>query len=310
MESTSVLNPASPQGQQILSLFYYVLVICALIFSVVASLVTYAAIRYRDPGGRREPKPSRESMKLEITWTVIPALIVAVLFVLAVRVMNAVNPPPADRPPDLIITAHQWWWQLDYPELHVHAANEIHLPIQRKQLLRLESADVVHDFWVPALGKKVDAIPLHPNYLWMEISRAGTYLGTCDEFCGAEHAWMRIRVVAETEDVFDAWVAHQSAPAVAPSHPVAERGARIFQERTCASCHTVAGTPAHGTVAPDLTHVASRETLASGVLTNNPGNLVKWIRNPQAVKPECKMPNLKLSESEVNALAAYMEALK
>jgi cytochrome c oxidase subunit 2 len=310
MESTSVLNPASPQAQQILSLFYFVLIICALIFSVVAGFITYAVIRFRDPEGKREPKPLRESTKLEITWTVIPALIVVVLFVLAVRVMNAVNPAPVDRQPDLIITAHQWWWQLDYPQLHVHAANEIHLPVQRKQLLRLESADVVHDFWVPALGKKVDAIPLHPNYLWMEISRAGTYLGTCDEFCGAEHAWMRIRVVAETQDAFDTWAAHQSTPARAPSGPDRERGARIFQNRTCASCHTIAGTPAHGTVGPDLTHVASRETLASGVLTNNHENLVRWIRDPQAVKPDCKMPNLKLSQPEVNALVAYLEALQ
>jgi len=309
MESTSVLNPASPQAQQILSLFYFVLIVCALIFSVVAGLVTYAAVRYRDPEGRREPEPIRESTKLEITWTVIPALIVAVLFVLAARVMNLVNPPPTDRQPDLIIIAHQWWWQLDYPQLHINSANEIHLPIRQRQLLRLESADVVHDFWVPALGKKVDAIPLHPNYLWVEISRAGTYLGTCDEFCGAEHAWMRIRVVGETESAFRSWAAHQSTPARTPSSSTAQEGARIFQQRTCASCHTIAGTPAHGTVAPDLTHVASRETLASGVLANTPENLIKWIRNPQAIKPECQMPNLKLSEDEVEALAAYLEEL-
>lgn len=311
MDATSVLHPATQQGLEILNLFYVMLGVAAVIFSVVAGLVIYACIRFRRRKGDGEPKPVADNRKLEIIWTVIPSLIVLGLFVATVRVMHEVNPPAAqDQKTDLVITAHQWWWELYYPLSGVKSANELYLPMGRQLLLRLYSADVVHDFWVPSLGKKVDVIPNHPNHLWLNIDRPGTYLGTCDEFCGAEHAWMRIRVTGQSAPAFEEWIRHQSEPAQPPSGEKARKGAELFLGLTCANCHNISGTPANGALAPDLTHLASRITLGAGVLENTPRNLLRWIRNPQAIKPGCNMPDLHLPDPEAAALAAYLGELK
>jgi cytochrome c oxidase subunit 2 len=233
------------------------------------------------------------------------------LFLATIRVMHDVNPPASEaQKADLVSTAHQWWWELYYPGSGVRSANEIFLPVDRRLLLRLYSADVVHDFWVPSLGKKVDVIPNHPNHLWLDIDRPGTYLGTCDEFCGAEHAWMRIRVTGQTASEFSQWIEHQSKPAQSPAGAEALKGSRLFTVRTCANCHNIKGTPANGTIAPDLTHLASRVTIGTGVMTNTPKNLFRWIQDPQAIKPGCNMPTLHLPKSEVTALADYLGELK
>ncbi len=310
MEVTSILNPATQQSEEILHLFYIVLIVAGIIFTVVASLVIYSSIRFRHREGGPEPSQVTGNRKLEIIWTVIPTLIVAFLFVLTVEVMHMVNPPMGKHEPDLVVTAHQWWWALHYPQSGVTTANELHLPVRRQLLLRVLSADVDHDFWVPAFGKKVDAIPNHPNHLWVNINKPGVYLGTCDEFCGAEHAWMRIRVVAQTTADYDAWTLQQSQPAPPPSGAEAERGFNLFMARTCANCHAIRGTQAEGNVAPDLTHLASRQTLASGVFDNTPENLFKWLKDPQAIKPGCDMPDLHLPDNEVKALVAYLGELK
>jgi cytochrome c oxidase subunit 2 len=309
-EATSVLDPASPQGREILGLFWIVLGIAGVIFVVVTALVVIAAIRFRERPGGPPPSTTDENIALELVWTVIPTLILAVLFVLTVRVMHRVDPNPSDREPDLVVVAHQWWWELHYPRYGVTTANEFHLPVKTKLLLRLESADVVHDFWVPALGKKVDAIPGHPNTLSLTIDHPGIFLGTCDEFCGAEHAWMRIRVIGQTAPDFEAWAEHQALPAAKPSTPDGRRGLELFQRRTCASCHTIAGTTAHGKTGPNLTHLASRQTLASGALANTPEELSRWIADPQGIKPDCDMPDLHLDHSEVELLTAYLKELQ
>lgn len=309
-EATSVLSPASPQGREVLGLFWVVLGIAGVIFLVVTTLVAIAVIRFRARPGGPPASSTEENLPLELVWTLIPSLILAVLFVLTVRVMHEVAPKPADREVDLEVVAHQWWWELHYPRYGVTSANEFHLPVGKELLLRLESADVIHDFWVPALGKKVDAIPGHPNTLTLTIDHPGVFLGTCDEFCGAEHAWMRIRVIGQRQEDFAAWAKHQASPAVEPSSPEARRGAALFQHRTCSSCHTIAGTPARGRVGPDLTHLASRQTLASGALANQPEDLSRWIANPQAIKPGCHMPDLRLDPSEVKSLTAYLEELQ
>jgi cytochrome c oxidase subunit 2 len=308
--STTVLSPGTKQASDILSSFYIMLGVAAFIFVVVAGLVVYASIRFRRREGGPEPKQFRENVGLEVLWISIPTLIVIGLFIIAVRTMSQVNPPVIDRKPDLIVVAHQWWWELHYPQSGVTTANEVHLPVGRLQLLRLISDDVIHDFWVPSLGKKVDIIPGHPNHLWLTIVRPGTYLGTCDEFCGAEHAWMRIRVIAQNPGDFDAWLRHQEQPAAPPSPGAAEKGAGIFEQKNCVNCHSITGVATRGLVAPDLTHVASRETLASGVLSNTPANLYRWLKSPQAIKPGCNMPDLGLSDNQIEYLTAYLGGLK
>jgi cytochrome c oxidase subunit 2 len=178
-------------------------------------------------------------------------------------------------------------------------------------LVRLEAADVVHDFWVPELGRKIDAVPGHPNHLWMEASAPGAYQGACAEYCGAQHAWMRILVVAEDPAQFEAWQAHEALPAPAPSDPRAVHGAEIFRDLTCVKCHAIGGTGEGARVAPDLTHLASRRTLAAGAVgENTPATLAAWLRNPDDFKPGSHMPNLRLSDAQVDDLVTYFETLR
>ncbi|MGH2350349.1 MAG: cytochrome c oxidase subunit II, partial [Chloroflexota bacterium] len=210
---------------------------------------------------------------------------------------------------------HQWWWEFQYPELGVTTANELHIPVGVPINLELESADVIHSFWVPHLAGKTDAIPGRVNRLWFLADEPGTYNGQCAEFCGIEHALMRMLVIAESQSEFDAWVRNErSIPAFAAT-PTAQdslvtRGAQLFANGVCITCHTIRGTAAQGKVGPELTHVGSRQTIAANTLPNTPEGLERWLRNPQAVKPGNLMPNLNLSDEDIDALVAYLQSLK
>jgi cytochrome c oxidase subunit II len=297
------LAPASPQAAAISQLFVGTLIFLGAILALVTFLVIYAIIRYRDRPGAPEARQTFGWRKLEIIWTAVPILSLAVLFVFMVRTMIVSDPPTANAKPDLRVIAHQWWWEIYYLKPGVVAANEIHIPIGKRLLVDFRSADVIHDFWVPALGRKIDVIPGHPNRLWIEADHSGTYLGACAEFCGNEHAWMRIMVIADSPEEFEAWIKQQAA---APPKPVTadeQLGAKIYLERICTNCHL-------RSVGPDLTHVASRRTLAAGALENTPGNLAAWLHDPDDFKPGSNMPNFKLSDDEVRALVAYLETQK
>ncbi len=306
---TSVLTPVTKEGSYILSSFYIVLCVSAFIFVIVAGLVVYALIKFRRREGR-EPKQFSENVWLEVLWISIPLVIVAGLFILAVRTMSLVNPTPLGNKPDLTVVAHQWWWELHYPQSGVTAANEIHLPVGKHLLLSFESVDVIHDFWVPSFGQKIDVIPNHPNSMWLTITHPGVYLGTCNSFCGMAHADMRIRVFAQSPEDFSAWLAHQRQPASPPSTAEAVKGAEVFREKNCVNCHSIAGLMTSGRVAPDLTHFGSRTTLAAGTLPNTPENLVKWLKNPQSVKEGVLMPDIGLNTDQIKYLTSYLEGLK
>lgn len=232
-------------------------------------------------------------------------------FYFAIQTMTSVQAAPAEgQEPDLVITGHQWWWEAYYPASGAVAANEIHIPSGQKLLVRLESADVIHDWWVPRLGRKMDAIPGQGNLVWMEAREPGTYLGACSEFCGAQHAWMRIQVIAHSPADFADWEQAQLQTPAAPTDALVRRGEALFTQKTCANCHTVAGTEAQANVGPNLTHVASQETLLTGILENTPNNLARWLKNPQAIKPGAHMPDFLLTPDEINALVAYLQSLK
>ncbi len=190
------------------------------------------------------------------------------------------------------------------------AANEIHIPIGQRLLLELRSADVIHDFWVPQLARKMDIIPGHPNRMWLEANTPGVYLGACAEFCGNEHAWMRFQVIAQSTEQFDAWLRDQLTIPSKLNSSDAQRGGQLFVDRTCANCHTVTGTPANQRIGPDLTHLASRRMLAAGAAENTPENLAIWLHDPNTFKPDSNMPNLQLSTDDVRDLVAYLETLK
>src|SRR5580692_756694 len=210
-------DPHSPQTQSIAAVFSIVLVIVAVVFLVVAVGVIYSIVRYRSRAASApEPRQIFGSRKLEVLWTVVPLLIVAGLFIVTVRAMVVIDAPQdSSRPPDLVITGHQWWWEARYPN-GVVVPWDIHIPTSRRLLARIESADVIHDFWVPNLARKMDAVPGRPAYIWLEADAAGSYAGTCSEFCGAQHAWMRFRVIAEPEQDFEAWLTRQAQPSPEP----------------------------------------------------------------------------------------------
>jgi cytochrome c oxidase subunit 2 len=307
---TSVFNAQTPQAQSIANLFYIDLAIAAVIFLTVTALVIAAVIRFRARPGDGEPYQDPGNPKLETLWTVIPALILLFLLVLTARAMFIVNPPVGTRKPDVIVVAHQWWWEYRYPSSGVVTANELHMPAGTNWLLGIESADVIHDFWVPDLGAKMDAIPGHPNVLWITPQKTGTYLGTCAEYCGAEHAMMGIRVIVQPPEEFAQWEKEQLHAPPPPVAAAALRGAKLFEEKTCMNCHNIAGTKARALVGPDLTHLADRDTIGSNLIANNLTNLTQWLADPQSFKPGCDMPNLRLSQTETKDIAVYLESLK
>jgi cytochrome c oxidase subunit 2 len=305
-----LFNPSSPEMKAMSDLNNYMLGIALVILGIIVIAVIYIIIRYRkkkDDDG--EPYQNFGNLKLEIVWTAIPVVIVAGLFLLTCSTMRAVDPPRGDRKPDIVIIGHQWWWEIYYPKSGVFTANEVHVPVGEKMLARLESVDVIHDYWVPELGRKMDLVPGHPNYMWLSSGKTGVYLGACAEFCGAQHANMRIRVVVQSEEDFKKWEQEQLVIPPTPTSGIAAKGAQLFLTKACMNCHTIRGTAAAARVGPNLTHHTTRATIGAGVLTDTPENLTKWLTNPQKYKLGALMPNMKLTASQVKSIVAYLEAL-
>lgn len=287
--------------------------IAAVILTLIVALVFIALHRYRARGDEAgEARQTEGNVKLEVAWTVVPGLIVAGLFILTVHEMHNIDPtPPPGRQPDVVVVGHQWWWEVRYPASGAVTANEIHVPVGRRLLIRLESADVVHDFWAPQLTRKIDMVPGHPNTIWMEVDKPGVYGGECAEFCGAQHAHMRFKVFAQSPAKFQAWLKTQASPAAPARDSTAIAGVVLYLGNgLCARCHTIRGLSAGPDIGPDLTHMGGRTTLAAATLPNTPAALARWLKDPQAVKPGNRMPNLHLSDAQVHALVTYLEALK
>jgi cytochrome c oxidase subunit 2 len=209
-----------------------------------------------------------------------------------------------------VVIGHQWWWEARYTNSGAVVANEIHIPVGKPVALRLDAVDVLHEFWVPELGRKLTTVPGHPNHLWIQSDKPATYLGFCTEFCGTQHAWMHFLLVAEPEEEFQRWQQAQLLPAPPPSSESAQKGLALFQQMSCVNCHTIKGTIASATFGPDLTHFASRKQLGAGIVNNTPENLRRWLHDPQQVKVGAKMPNFKFTDEQVTQLADYIETLK
>ncbi|HYY89625.1 MAG TPA: cytochrome c oxidase subunit II [Chloroflexota bacterium] len=300
-------DPVSRQGLAITNLYGIELVISAVLFILVAGVLATALVRFRAaPDDGREPPQISGHTGLEVVWTVTPALILAVVFLLVVQTMRTVD---AAQPGELRlrVIGHQWWWEFEYPDQAVVAANELHVPVGVPLRVDLDSADVIHSFWVPQFGWMRDAVPGKTNQIGVLVDRAGEYVGACTQYCGAQHAWMRLRVVAEPPAQFDAWAQQQSQAAAASSLP----GERVFLQNTCVSCHAIRGVQAPAQVGPDLTHVGSRTTLGAGVIENTPENLRRWLRDAPLVKPGVLMPSFhSLSDQELTDLIEYLESLR
>ena len=336
-QSLSIFTPASPPAESIRSLAILVLAITAGIFLVVEGVLVYSIIRFRHKGAPtlKEPAQVYGSKPIEIAWTAAPALVVFVLVLVTARTLWEVNvPPPPPQAGDntlfVTVVGRQWWWEYQYDhyngksiravgpdrsetELPVITANELHVPaseegVPRPVYLTLKSADVCHSFWVPRLGGKTDLIPGRVNAMWFQTDNPGLYLGQCAEYCGTQHARMLLRVVVDPPSAFEKWLENERKPAVEDRDTSAGRSA--FLSLGCVNCHRIRGTPANGTYAPDLTHMMSRDTLASGMIENNLDNLRRWVTNPQQIKPGCLMPAFGLGDKERDDIIRYLRTLR
>jgi cytochrome c oxidase subunit 2 len=319
MKTAQLLNifaPESTPAASIVHLSIFVLAITALIFIVVATLLVYSIVKFRatPANADREPAQVYGSTQIELAWTIVPILIVVVLFAATAQVIHAIQDAP-QPPTALVVTVigHQFWWEYRYPSLGIVTANELHIPVSdasrpRPTFLRLLSADTDHSFWIPQLAGKTDLIPNRVNALWMDPQRPGIFLGQCAQYCGTQHAKMLQRVSVDTPDEFDAWV-HAQQQAAAQDESAAA-GKRVFETTACINCHAIRGTAATGRFGPDLTHLMSRVTIASGASENTPENLRLWLKDPDTIKPGSLMPAMKLSDPELDALVRYMQSLR
>jgi cytochrome c oxidase subunit 2 len=316
LSSTNIFAPASTPAKSIFGLSLFVLGVTGLIFVVVFTLLVCAIVRFRPRGAHadREPAQVYGSTQIELAWTVIPVLIVAVLFLATARVIHAIQDAPKPAAAlDVTAIGHQYWWEYRYPKLGIVTANELHIPASdpghpTPTFLKLLSADTNHSFWVPELAGKTDLIPNHVNEMWMDPSRPGIYLGQCAQYCGTQHAKMLLRVSVDNPADFDAWVHAQQQTAVRDDTVAA--GRRVFETTTCMNCHAISGTAANGRFGPDLGHLMSRATIASGAADNTAENLRRWIRNPASIKPGCLMPAIQLNDPDLDSLMAYLETLR
>jgi len=309
MNVLTSFSPGSSGVQAIDRLWIVSIAIFGLIFLCVTGLIVFSLMKYRWREGEPDPEQVAGIRTVEVIWTAIPFGIVILLFVLTVKTMGVADPPPAPTP-DLVIIGHQWWWEARYPASGVITANEIHIPTGKPYSVRLDAADVLHEFWVAQLARKIITVPGHPNNIWLEADTPGRYPGSCSEFCGTEHAWMRFTVVAEPPEQFAAWEQAQLQPSTPPATADALQGEQLFMQMSCVSCHAINGTPAQAHVGPDLTHLDSRGQIGAGILDNTPDNLRRWLRNPQEAKPGVKMPNFEFTDQQVNELTDYLETLR
>jgi cytochrome c oxidase subunit 2 len=306
----TTLLPGSDFGWTSHRIFLQILRWDTAIFLVVQALLLVAIFRFRERDPRAVPRQVRGSVMLEFIWTVLPAVI---LVFIAFPTVAAIFRTQAAAPKDAIriqVIGHQWWWEFRYPDLGVVTATDLHLPAGRPVSLEIVGADVIHSFWVPRLGGKRDAIPGSTTRIVLTADAPGEYYGQCAEFCGASHANMRHLAIVDTPEAFAAWVARQKEPArVPPDGSPAAAGKDLFRMGTCVGCHTVRGV-SEGGIGPDLTHFASRRTIAGGILPNTAEHLARWLEDPPALKPGSLMRDQDLSGPEVAALVAYLRSLE
>ena len=305
------LEPKGDVARRIDNLIDPVFIVAGVVFVLVQGLILVAIIKFRARPDSPEPEQIHGNTRLEVGWTLIPAVILVAVAVPTIATIFDLARKP-DNPINVTVTARQFWWEYSYDDLGVVTANELRMPAGRPVELTLHSLDVIHSYWIPPLGGKMDVVPGRSNRMHLEADAPGEYLGTCTEFCGDSHANMRLKAIAMTPQDFDAWVASQRAPVAAPAAgTAAEEGVTVYNQRGCGSCHTVAGV-SDGVIGPDLTHFATRTTFAGSMFENNDANLRKWLSDPQGVKPGNKMliPGGRLSPDEVTKLIAYLNSLR
>ncbi len=308
----SILHPQGAAARMEYQLFDFSLVVMTGVFLSVVIPLTYVIVRYRKRSADQPlPRQVEGSHRLEILWTVVPVILVIALAVPTVGDAFRLAAPAGPNALQITVIGHQWWWEFRYPGLGIVTADEMHLPAGQRVELTLQSADVLHSFWVPSLGGKEDTVPGQTNTMWLEADRPGTYPGQCAEFCGLSHSLMRFYVVAQTPSAFHTWAHGMRHPATTPRTPLATQGLAVFNQFGCGGCHTIDGTPAQGKVGPNLTGLGNRSVIVAGALQNNAADLTQWIHDPTAIIPGTVMPAFSgLSPQQMTALTAYLEGLK
>jgi cytochrome c oxidase subunit 2 len=320
----SIFHTSGPAAHQIAVLSWSMVILFVVITGIMWALFAFAFYRRRGTLEEHEPIDlSGGEGWIAIGGLIIPCAILTVLFVFGLQLLAdyPINPMKAPRPamenmkPEIQIIGHQWWWEIHYlndnPSLEVITADELHLPVGRPVNIEVATADVMHSFWIPALHGKVDMIPGQKNFIRVEASQAGEFSGQCAEYCGDEHARMRLLAIAQEPAEYQMWLKSQRQPGHEPTTPEAIAGKQVFLNAPCAFCHEVRGTTAGGTVAPDLTHIGSRKMIASNIYPNNAGYLEAWITHAQSLKPDCLMPNLtQFSGEQLQQMVAYLRQLQ
>jgi cytochrome c oxidase subunit 2 len=350
----STIEPKTDLGETVQSLYVSVFWWTMFIGVVVWAILGYTIFRFREKPGQDKPKQIHGHLGMEIAWTIGPAIIVVAIAIPTVQAVFATQTPAEGDALVIEVTGHRYWWEFQYPAQEISTANQLHLPVGRPVTLQLTSDDVIHSFWVPMLGGKRDVnvarsrpddLPTEYNTLNFTLNEAGEFMGQCAEFCGESHALMGIRVIAQSEEDFDAWVQDMNTPsstAVGPPSDADAQGAdaadtptepllvtlgrETFMTSTCVACHAIEGTAAQGVMGPDLTRLGDRSHIGAGMLENTPENLVRWIRDPSTVKPGVRMPSTDqeaimptgqgtwpatgLTDDQVEAVAAYLSSLR
>ena len=315
-QGTSMFSRDATPASGVFSLSLFVFAITFGIFLVVASLGAYAVIKFRAKPGDETSEPIQifGSNQIEISWTIIPVLIVVVLFLTTARMIFAVQDHVQPKTSIKVnAIGHQFWWEFQYPEYGFTAANELHIPVSDPSAptptyLKLSSSDVVHSFWIPRLAGKTDMIPDRVNEMWLDPAKTGVYAGQCGQFCGTEHAKMLLKVYVQSRPDFDAWIRNQQQDAVQSANVA--QGKYVFESQSCINCHAIKGTIANGRFGPDLTHLASRKTIAAGAADNTPKNLRLWIQNPEVFKSGSNMPAMNLTDEQLDQVTAYLSTLR
>ncbi len=303
----SVMSPASDGADKVLTLTLILFIGAAVIFMIVFAA---AAISQLGSGALRAFLATNTS--IAIGGIAFPIVVLSGLLIYGIVLMEDVT-AAQDDPVEIEVTGRQWWWRVRYktPEGPVETANEIHIPVGRPVRFALKSDDVIHSFWVPSLAGKIDMIPGRTNTLTFTANETGIFRGQCAEYCGGPHALMAFRVIVQSPEEFDKWLAHQAQPADPPKTAEAEEGLNLFLTRGCGACHAIRGTDAGSHAGPDLTHLATRAALAAETLVNNSGGLALWVSHAQTVKPNNHMPSFnELPTDELVAILTYLGGLK
>jgi cytochrome c oxidase subunit II len=310
----NALNPHSHASTDLANLFWLMAAVAFGGLGLVTGLLLLAWFRRNRRADPDDPHPGERAGWWMVVGmgVVFPIAVVVALFIVSDGLIMHVTEAPAASKTAMTIEAigHQWYWEFRYPGTKAVTADEMHIPVDTRINLVATTADVIHSFWVPTLNRKIDTIPGERNRILLYANRAGTYRGQCAEYCGLQHAHMAMLVFAQPKAQFQAWLRKQSAPAAAATSSAARQGRRVFLSGACSSCHTIRGTGATGYLGPDLTHLASRTTLAGLTIPNTRSYLSRWIVDSQHFKPGNEMPDLQLTGAQLHALVAYLESLK